>query len=312
MIKYILKRLLGAIPTVWIVITITFFLVNLTPGDPFSSDRAMSASALANLHHMYGMDLPLWQQYFIYLKNIVFHLDFGMSYKNIGVPVDSLIFTKDGNSGFWLSIKFGSLVILVTTFFGLLLGTLAGIKQNGVLDRIISTFSVTFIAIPTVVTAPLLVLVFAVKLKWLPPGQWMFNFSHLVLPVLALSLPFICILAQIQRSSLIETLNSPFIRTAYAKGMSKTRVVFVHALKPSLMPSISFLGPAAAAILTGTIIVEKVFSLPGMGTQMVNAAINRDYSMVLAVTIIFSVLVVLFNLVVDVLYGFIDPKVRIK
>ena len=312
MIKYILKRLLGAIPTVWIVITITFFLVNLTPGDPFSSDRAMSASALANLHHMYGMDLPLWQQYFIYLKNILFHLNFGMSYKNIGVPVDSLIFTQDGNSGFWLSIKFGSLVILITTFFGLLLGTLAGIKQNGILDRIISTFSVTFIAIPTVVTAPLLVLFFSVKLKWLPPGQWVFDFPHLVLPVLALSLPFICILAQIQRSSLIETLNSPFIRTAYAKGMSKTRVVFVHAFKPSLMPSISFLGPAAAAILTGTIIVEKVFSLPGMGTQMVNAAINRDYSMVLAVTIIFSVLVVLFNLVVDVLYGFIDPKARIK
>lgn len=312
MIKYIFKRLFGAIPTIFMVITITFFLVHLTPGDPFASDRAISPKVLANLHHMYGMDVSIWQQYFTYLKNIFFHLDFGLSYRNIGVPVNDLIFTADGNSGFWLSVKFGSIVLVMTTFFGLLLGTLAGLKQNGILDRIISVFSISFIAIPTVVTAPILLLIFAVQLQWLPPGQWQLNFSHLIMPVVALSLPFICILAQIQRSSVIETLNSPFIRTAYAKGLSKTRIVLVHALKPSLMPSISFLGPAAAGILTGTIVIEKVFSLPGMGTQMVNAAINRDYSMVLALTIIYSFLVVLFNLFVDILYGFIDPKARIK
>lgn len=312
MIKYIFKRILGAIPTLFMVITITFFLVHLTPGDPFASDRAMSPAALETLHKMYGMNVSIWQQYFNYLKDIILHLNFGLSYRNIGIPVNSLIFTADGNSGFWLSVKFGAIVLAMTTFFGLLLGTLAGLKQNSVLDRLISVFSVSFIAIPTVVTAPLLILVFAVQLQWLPPGQWQFDFSHLVMPVTALSLPFICILAQIQRSSLIETLNSPFIRTAYAKGLSKTRIVLVHALKPSLMPSISFLGPAAAGILTGTIVIEKVFSLPGMGTQMVNAAINRDYSMVLALTIIYSFLVILFNLLVDILYGFIDPKARIK
>lgn len=193
MMKFIFKRLLGAIPTVFFVITITFLLVHLTPGDPFSSDRAMSQQVLDKLHHQYGMD-----------------------------------------------------------------------------------------------------------------------FRHLILPVIALSLPFICILAQIQRNSIVETLNSPFIRTAYAKGLSKNRIVLVHAIKPSLMPSISFLGPAAAGILTGTIIIEKVFALPGMGTQMVNAATNRDYSIVLALTIIYSILVVVFNLVVDILYGFIDPKARVK
>ena len=312
MIKYIFKRIFGAIPTIFLVITLTFFLVHLTPGDPFASDRAMSPTALAALHKMYGMDVSIWQQFFDYLKGIIFHFNFGLSYKSIGTPVNSIIFTSNGGSGFWLSVKFGAIVLALTTFFGLLLGTLAGLRQNSLLDRFISMFSVSFIAIPTVVTAPILILVFAVQLHWFAPGQWGVDFSHLTLPVIALSLPFICILAQIQRSSLIEVLNSTFIRTAYAKGLSKSRIILVHALKPSLMPSISFLGPAAAAILTGTIVIEKVFSLPGMGTLMVNGAINRDYSMVLALTIIYSCLVVIFNLIVDVLYGFIDPKARIK
>ena len=312
MMKFILKRMLGAIPTVFFVITITFLLVHLTPGDPFSSDRAMSQQVLDKLHHQYGMDLPLWQQYLSYLRNLIFHFDFGLSYKNIGASVNELIFPADGDSGFWLSVKFGTIVLAVTTVFGLALGTIAGLKQNGIIDRIVSIFSVTFIAIPTVITAPVLILIFAVEFQLLPPGQWGMDFSHLILPVIALSLPFICILAQIQRNCIIETLNSPFIRTAYAKGLSKKRIVLVHAMKPSLMPSISFLGPAAAGILTGTIIIEKVFALPGMGTQMVNAATNRDYSIVLALTIIYSILVVAFNLIVDILYGFIDPKARIK
>ena len=311
MFWYIVRRVIGAIPTLFAVITITFFLVHCTPGDPFSSERAMSPQALASLHHMYHMDFPMWQQYYIYLKDIVIHQDFGLSYKNVGLPINSILFPEAGTSGFWLSLKLGILVILTTIIFGMLLGIISGLKPNGFVDRIVSFFSVSLISIPTVVTAPIAIMIFAVQLGWLPPSQWQFDFSHLVMPVGVLSLPFIAMLAQIQRSSLIEVLNSPFIRTAHAKGLSMRKIVLKHALKPSLMPVISFLGPTSAAILTGTVVVEKVFGLPGMGMQMVNGAINRDYSMVLAITIIYSCLVILFNMIVDLLYGFIDPRARI-
>lgn len=310
MFKYIIKRLLGAVITVFIVITITFFLVHLTPGDPFSSERAMNTEALKSLHRMYKLDLPLWDQYCYYIKNLVFNFDFGISYKNIGVRINDLIFPSDGDSGFWLTMKIGIISFLFISICGICLGIISALKPNGILDNTICFFSTVLMAVPTLILAPLLILVFAVYLSLFPVGQWEFNFSHLFLPVISMSIHSICILSQIQKNSLIDVLNSSFIRTAHAKGLPQSYIIKYHALRPSLIPTISYLGPNIASIFAGAVITEKIFSLPGIGTLTVNAAMNRDYSMVLALTILFSIILIICNTIVDISYAFIDPKVR--
>ena len=286
-------------------------MIKLSPGNPFAGEKT-SEAAIKALEKAYNVDKNIFLQYFDYLKNLIFHQNFGLSFKNIGTEVNDLIFPSSGDSGFWLSIKFGLIVFIVVIIFGLLLGILSALNPNSKLDRVINTFTVIGITIPPVVTSPVLVLFFSIFLNIFPPLGWELDFSHLFLPVLALSIPNICFLAQIQRNSLIDILNSNFIITAKSKGLDKKRILLKHALKPSLIPSISFLGPTAAGILTGSVVVEKMFHFPGMGTLTVSSALSRDYSVVLALVIIYSSLLIFCNTIVDILYTLLSPKVEIN
>ena len=311
MLKFIFKRFINALVTIFIVITFVFFLIKLTPGNPFASEKT-PIEAVRALEHMYGFDRNLVIQYLDYLKHIFFHFDFGMSTKNVGVSVNSFLFPEYGEGGFFLSIKFGIIVMIISTLLGIFLGIFSAIKVNGIIDRLINIFSIIGITFPTIVTGPLLVLFFSVFLNWFPSGGWEMNFKSLFLPVVVLSFPNICMLAQIQRDSFFNIMQMPFITTAKAKGLPKSIIFFKHALKPSLIPSISFLGPTTASVLSGTVIVEKIFGFPGMGTLTINAAINRDYNMILALVIIYSSILIFCNLIVDIMYGFLDPKIKIK
>jgi oligopeptide transport system permease protein len=283
-------------------------MVHLTPGDPFMSDHKISPETLSLLKHKYGLDKPLWLQYINYLRNIAVDHDFGMSYVNIGTKINDMVFAAD--SGFSLSIRLGVVVFCVVTFFGILFGVISAAYNETFIDNIISFISVLFITTPTIVLTPLLVAFFAVKMRWFPTCQWGFDFQHMFLPVLSLSLGLIFLLAQIQKNSLLDVLNSQYIQMARAKGLSKWHILLKHALKPSLIPVISYLGPMAASVLTGTVVIERLFGLPGMGTLSINAAMNRDYYMILALVIIYTVILVSCNTVVDILYGFVDPKLK--
>ncbi|WP_150466345.1 ABC transporter permease [Francisella sp. SYW-9] len=311
MFSYILRRLLGAIPTLFIVILVSFLMVHMTPGDPFASERALSPEVLKQLHHQYHLDLPLWKQFFYYLDGL-FHGNLGYSFKYQGQSINNLVFPDGGQGGFWVSVQLGIYSIIIATIFGVIFGIFSAISRNtkvNFIDHIITIIAMLFISTPVVVTAPIAVLIFSVILGWFPSGGWG-SWNDMILPVIILAIPYIAIITQITRSSLIEIISSPFIRTAKAKGLSMPRIIWKHALKPSLMPVVSFLGPAVAGILTGSVVVETVFTIPGIGIQVVQGATNRDYNLVLALTIVYSVLVILFNLVVDIIYAFLDPKIR--
>ncbi|MFZ9036163.1 MAG: ABC transporter permease [Francisellaceae bacterium] len=311
MYSYIIKRLLGAIPTLFCVVLISFLMVHMTPGDPFATERALPPEVLKALHHQYRLDLPLWQQ-FLYYVNDLLHGNLGFSYKYQGQSINQLVFPQSGKGGFLVSVQLGLISLVIATIVGVFIGIISALSRKTKadwLDHIIGIVTMIFISTPVVVTAPLAVLIFAVWMGLLPAGGWG-SWSDMILPVCVLAIPFIAVIAQITRSSLIEILTSPFIRTAKAKGLAMPRIIWKHALKPSLMPVVSFLGPAAAGILTGTVVVETVFTIPGIGVQMVQGATNRDYNLVLALTIIYSMLVIIFNLLVDIIYAFLDPKIR--
>ena len=311
LLSYIIRRLLGAIPTLFVVIFISFMMVHLTPGDPFATERALPPEVLKQLHHQYHLDLPLWKQFVYYLNDLI-HGNLGYSYKYQGQSINHLVFPQGGQGGFWVSVQLGVFSVIMASIFGVIFGILSALSRNtkwNVVDHIIGVLAMVFISTPVVVTAPLAVLIFAVVLGWFPAGGWG-SWSDLILPVTVLAIPYIAIITQITRSSLIEIMSSPFIRTAKAKGLAMPRVVWHHALKPSLMPVVSFLGPAVAGILTGSVVVETVFTIPGIGVQVVQGATNRDYNLVLALTIIYSLLVIVFNLIVDIIYAFLDPKIR--
>ncbi|WP_192482966.1 MULTISPECIES: ABC transporter permease [Cysteiniphilum] len=311
MFGYIIRRLGGAIPTLFVVVLISFLMVHMTPGDPFATERALPPEVLKQLHHQYHLDLPLWKQFFYYINDLL-HGNLGYSYKYQGQSINQLVFPDGGQGGFWVSVQLGIFSIILASIFGIIFGIFSALTRNTKLsfvDHIIGVIAMLFISTPIVVTAPLAVLIFAVILGLFPAGGWG-SWNDLVLPVIVLAIPYIAIITQITRSSLIEILSSPFIRTAKAKGLSMPRIVWKHALKPSLMPVVSFLGPAVAGILTGSVVVETVFTIPGIGVQVVQGATNRDYNLVLALTIIYSLLVILFNLVVDIVYAFLDPKIR--
>ncbi len=309
MLFYILKRILVAIPTLLAVVIVTFLMMHFAPGSPFNSERVLPPEVLAVLNHEYHLDKPLPWQLGYYILNLL-HGDLGQSYKYLGQSVNSLIFPQSGTGGFWVSVILGAWVLLVSIVLGVSLGMWAALKRNSLIDRFVTAFSMFSISVPTVVLAPILVLIFAVLLGLLPAGGWGGDFQHLVLPVVSLSLGIAAIIAQIMRSSLIEVLNSPFIKTAKAKGLSRRTIIWRHALKPAIIPVVSYLGPAAAAALTGTVIIETVFTLPGLGVLTVQAATNRDYSLMLGLTVLYSTLLIIFNLIVDILYGFLDPKIK--
>ncbi|AMO54317.1 oligopeptide transporter permease [Endozoicomonas montiporae] len=307
MLLFILKRLALAIPTLLILVTLSFFLIQTAPGSPFTGDFNMPPEILANLEAKYHLDEPLYRQYFYYLSDLL-KGDLGPSFKYMDYSVNELV-----AQSLPLSIKLGLTAFIVMVIAGVALGTLAAIRQNTWVDYLVMSFSMTGVVLPSFVIAPILVLLFAVTLGWLPAGGWNDgHWSSMVLPVASLTIVYIAAVARIMRSSMIETLNSPFIRTARAKGLPTHRIILRHALKPSLLPVVSYLGPAFVGIITGSVVIETVFGLPGIGQHFVNGALNRDYSLVLGLTVIVGALTILFTTLVDILYGLIDPKIRIK
>ena len=305
MLRYTLRRLLGAIPTLFLVIVLAFLLVHAAPGGPFDDERALPAEIEANIAAAYHLDEPLPAQVLRYLSGVL-RGDFGPSYSYRDYTVSELI----GRS-FPVSVQLGILAMLLAAVVGISIGIVAALKRNSALDKIVMGFAMTGISIPVFVIAPLLVLLFAVKLHWLP-ASWTGSEggSRLLLPVLSLALPQIAYVARLTRASLIEVLSSDFIRTARAQGLGTAAIVRYHALKPTMLPVLSYMGPAVAAVLTGSVVVEEIFGIPGLGQLFVRASLNRDYTLVLGVVIFYAALIVFLNLIVDLLYGAIDPRIR--
>lgn len=305
MFKLIVKRIFEAIPTLLFLITISFFMMRLAPGNPFSGEKNLPPAVLANIEAKYNLNDPLWSQYLNYLWQLL-HGDFGPSFKYKDHTINELL-----SQNLWVSVELGVYAFIIAVIIGVTVGVIAALRQNGVLDYTLMTLSMIGVAVPSFVKAPLMVFVFAVTLKWLPAGGWNDGaFINLVLPVTALSLSYIASIARLTRGSMIETLNSPFIRTARAKGLTTSQIVIKHALRPAMLPVISYLGPAFVGIITGSIVIEQVFGLPGLGQLFVNGALNRDYSLVLSLTILVGTLTIVFNAIVDILYAVIDPKIK--
>jgi oligopeptide transport system permease protein len=297
--------MLGAIPTLLLVVVLAFMLVHAAPGGPFDSERILPPEIEANMRAYYHLDEPLPKQFFRYLGNIL-KGDMGPSFRYREYSVSTLI----GDS-LPLSMLLGSLAMLLAVVVGVFAGTIAALRQNSTLDRLLMAFAMTGISIPVFVIAPVLVLLLAVQLNWLPAG-WSGDtgLSRMILPVLALALPQIAYIARLTRASMIDVLASPYIRTARAQGLGTSAIIRYHALKPAMLPVVSYMGPAIAGILTGSVVVEQIFGIPGVGQFFVGGALNRDYTLVLGIVIVYAVLIVLMNLIVDLVYGLIDPRVR--
>ncbi len=307
MLRYTLLRVLGAIPTLLLVIILAFLMVHAAPGGPFDDERVLPADVEANIARAYKLDEPLPKQLLRYLGGLV-QGDLGPSYRYRDHTVSELI-----GAAFPLSLKLGALAMALAIVVGVSAGTVAALQQGTYVDRLVMAFSMTGISIPVFVVAPILVLFLAVKLQWLPAG-WSSSagFSRMILPVITLALPQIAYIARLTRASMIDVLGRDFIRTARAQGLGTMTVVRLHALKPAMLPVLSYMGPAIAAILTGSVVVEEIFGIPGLGQFFVRGALNRDYTLVLGIVVFYAALIVFLNLVVDVLYGAIDPRVRYR
>jgi oligopeptide transport system permease protein len=306
MTRYFFTRLAGAIPTLFIIITITFFLMRAAPGGPFDQEQALAPEIKANLQRAYGLDQPVWTQYGRYLKSLL-HGDFGPSFKYKDFTVTELI-----GQGFPITLQLGAMAIVLALLLGIPLGTFAALRHNSAADTATMSLVVTGIAIPSFVVLPFLALLFGVYLHWLPVSGWESgSLRHAALPVIALALPPLAYVARLTRGSMLEVLQSHYIRTAFAKGLPLHSVIFRHALRPALAPVASYLVPAVASILTGSLVVESIAGLPGIGRYLVQGAINRDYTLVLGMVIIYSTLLIIMGLLVDLLYAWLDPRVRL-
>jgi oligopeptide transport system permease protein len=307
MLRYILHRVLQSIPTLLLIVTIAFVLLHAAPGGPFAADKAMLPEIQRSIEARYHLDEPLWRQYLRYLDDLA-HGDLGPSFQYRNTSVNQII-----AGGFPVDLTIGLSAIAVALLVGIPIGLNAAWRRHTLWDRIPMALAVAGISVPVFVIAPLLVLIFAVQLHWLPAGDWVRGSpSHLVLPVLALAFPYIAYVARIVRGSALEVLNTGYIRTARAKGLPAHRILVHHALRPSLVAVVSFLGPTTAGVITISIVVETVFGLPGIGRFFVTGALNRDYTLVLGITILYGTLIILFNLLADLCYAWIDPRVRIE
>lgn len=305
MLRYAVRRFLGAWPTLFVIVTVAFFMMRLVPGGPFSSEKPVTLAVKANLERMYHLDEPLYKQYFRYLGDVA-RGDLGPSFKYEDHTVNDLIAT-----GFPVSFRLGGVAMLLALLFGVSAGSFAALRQNSWLDHAVMAVSMTGISIPNFVMGPVLIMCFAVGLKWLPAGGWNNGaFANTVLPTISLALPYIAYIARLTRGSMIEVLRSDYIRTARAKGLAERTVLLRHALKPAMLPVVSFLGPALAGIITGSVVIEQIFGIPGIGRFFVQGALNRDYTLVMGVVIFYGALIIALNLVVDLLYAVLDPKVR--
>ena len=306
MLNFVLKRLAIAVPTLLILIVLSYILMYAAPGGPFTREKALPPQVIANLQARYGFDEPLWKQILIYVWNIVAHFDFGPSYIFKDRTVNDII-----GQGFPVTLRYGIISFFVASFTGILLGVVAAIRHNTVIDYFAVGISIGAAVLPSFVLAPILVLVFTLWLGWLPGGGWEGGeWRYVIMPVIALSTAYMASIARITRSSMLEVLTSNHIRTARAKGLPEFKVVIRHALKPALLPVLSYLGPAFVGMITGSVVVDMYFSTGGIGKAFVDSALSRDYAVMMGVTLLVGILYIVFNLLVDVLYAWIDPKIR--
>jgi oligopeptide transport system permease protein len=305
MFRFIARRLLETIPVLFIIVTATFFMVRFVPGGPFDSEKATTPEIRANLEAYYGLNLPLHQQYTNYLKAIL-HGDLGRSTKYASRTVNEIIADK-----LPASLQLGGLSLLIALVLGLTAGVIAAVKRNTKVDYIASSFAMVGICVPTFVLGPLLVLVFAIHLGWFSASGW-YSWDDRILPSLTLGIVYAAGIARLTRGGMLEVLNLDYIRTARAKGASEARIIFRHALRGGLLPVVSYLGPAIAGILTGSFVIETIFQIPGLGREFVNSAFNRDYTLVLGTVILYAVLIIALNLIVDVVQVWLNPKLKFE
>lgn len=306
MLSFVIRRLAVAIPTLLILVILSFVLMYSAPGGPFNSERPLPPEVLANIEAKYGLDQPFWKQIVNYVHGVVTAFDFGPSFQYKDRSVNDVI-----AQGFPVTLTYGFWSFVVAVTVGVSLGVAAAIKQNTWIDYFAVGVSIGAQVLPNFVMAPILLLVFTLWLGWLPGGGWNGGqWQFLIMPVIALSTSYMASIARITRSSMLEVLNTNFIRTAQAKGLPMRRVIWKHAMKPTILPVLSYLGPAFVGMITGSVIIDVFFSTGGIGQFFVNSAFNRDYSVIMGITILVGTLTILFNLVVDILYAWIDPKIR--
>ncbi len=304
MIKHLLKKFLILAASLWVVVTLTFVLVHSIPGDPFTDEQTSSIEIIESMKRYYGLDKPIWQQYTIYLKNLL-HGDLGYSFKYVGRSANSII-----RDGFPISLTLGLEALFLAITLGITFGSISALKRGRWQDQLTMIAAVFGISVPSFILATLLQYVFAMQLDWLPVARWG-SVQQSILPALALSALPTAIIARLTRSSMVEVLQQDYILTAKAKGLSTFQVVFKHALRNTLLPVVSYLGPLTANVLTGSFVVEKIFGIPGLGQWFVLSVSNRDYSLIMALTIFYSAFLMLSVFIVDILYSWLDPRIKI-
>ncbi|MCF7933283.1 MAG: oligopeptide ABC transporter permease OppB [Spirochaetia bacterium] len=306
MTKYIIRRLLGMIPTLLVIITISFFIIRIAPGGPFDSEKALPEQVLKNIEAKYHLDEPLIMQYGRYLFDIA-RGDLGPSYRYQDNDVNFYIFSSLPNS-----IMLGMIALGIAIIFGISAGMLSSVRQNTWVDYTTMSIAVIGISVPLFVIGPLMQYVFALRLGWLPTSGWIeseYGIKTLIMPALTLSFPYFANIARLTRSSMLETLRSDYIRTAKAKGLKNSVILFKHTLKGAMLPVVSYLGPAFAGIITGSVVVEQIFRVPGLGKFFVQSSFNRDYTLIMGVVIVYSVILIVMNFFVDILYSYLDPRI---
>ena len=304
-LMYIVKRILLAIVTIWVVITVTFFVMHAVPGGPFTGEKAVSETVMQAMEAKYGLDKPLGVQYITYLGDIVTKFDFGPSLKQRGRNVNDIIL-----DGMKTSAKLGLIAAVIALICGVILGSVAALRRNKLIDRIIMIITTAFVSMPSFIMGSLLLIAFAINLKWFSANGASKN--GLVLPVITLSLYPMAYITRLTRSSMLEVLGQDYIRTAKAKGVSGVKIIFGHALKNSLIPVITYFGPMLAGIVTGSLVVEQIFAVPGIGRAFVNSITGRDYPLVMGTTIVLATLIVIMNLVGDIMYKVVDPRITLE
>jgi oligopeptide transport system permease protein len=305
MLRFLIRRLLSTIPTLFVIITISFFLMHVAPGGPFNLEKPLPPEIKANLLRVYNLDQPVWKQFLLYLNNLA-HGDFGPSYVFMNFSVNELF-----RIGLKVSLPLGLAAFFLSLFVGGGLGIVAALRQNRSADFAVIGLATAGSTIPTYVTAPIIQLVFGLWLKWLPVGGWNEGaILNMIGPVVTLALPYIAVVARLMRGSMIEALHAHHIRTARAMGLSDYSIVIRHALRSAMLPVLSYAGPAAAGLVTGSLIVETIFGIPGIGRYFIDSALNRDYTVVMGTVVVLALFTIIFNLIVDVLYAIVDPRVR--
>ena len=307
--RFIFRRILGLIPTMFLIITLSFFLIRLAPGGPFSSEKKVTPEVMQNLLKKYHMDEPLFKQYLRYMGDVL-RGELGPSFKNKDYSVNELIAVSLPNS-----LILGVTSLALALLFGIAVGVVSALNQNSAADYTAMSAAVIGISVPLFVVGPVFMLVFAMKLQWLPTSGWITGragLKTLIMPAVTLAFPYFAYIARLSRASILEILRSDYIRTARAKGLKQSAVIWRHVLKGALLPVVSYLGPAFAGLVTGSVVVEQIFLVPGLGNFFVKSALNRDYTLIMGTVIVYSFILIVMNLIVDIIYGLLDPRISYK